>query len=134
MGRSQKKIILQGFLNYLLNVFIDGNICHNMKKKKKMASLVQTIYLLGLSSVSDNKVLSMLLTLESQMEVLSANIDSTIDSEVKFMAAASDLADRELVMTISWAKQVPGEFLNVFVCFYLKLDSVNILTKALLFL
>ncbi|RUS86260.1 hypothetical protein EGW08_006002 [Elysia chlorotica] len=58
--------------------------------------------------LSDNKVLSMLLTLESQMEVLSANIDSSIDSEVKFMAAASDLADRELVMTISWAKQVPG--------------------------
>ena len=43
------------------------------------------------------------------MEVLSANIDSSIDTEVKFMAAASDLADRELVMTISWAKQVPGE-------------------------
>lgn len=59
--------------------------------------------------VADNKILTMLLALESQMEVLRANTDTAMDSDVKFMAAASDLADRELVMTISWAKQVPGE-------------------------
>ncbi|XP_059157529.1 steroid hormone receptor ERR2-like isoform X2 [Physella acuta] len=58
--------------------------------------------------VADNKILTMLLALESQMEVLRANTDTAMDSDVKFMAAASDLADRELVMTISWAKQVPG--------------------------
>ncbi|CAG5124071.1 unnamed protein product [Candidula unifasciata] len=57
---------------------------------------------------TDNKILSMLLALESQMETLRANTDSAVDTDVKFMAAASDLADRELVMTISWAKQVPG--------------------------
>ncbi|XP_012945466.1 estrogen-related receptor gamma, partial [Aplysia californica] len=56
----------------------------------------------------DNRVLWMLMNLESQMETLSANTDLALDSEVKFMAAASDLADRELVLTISWAKQVPG--------------------------
>ncbi|KAH9519531.1 hypothetical protein Btru_002942 [Bulinus truncatus] len=57
---------------------------------------------------TDNKILTMLLALESQMEVLHANTETAIDTDVKFMAAASDLADRELVMTISWAKQVPG--------------------------
>uniref|UniRef100_A0A0B7ARD1 Estrogen receptor n=1 Tax=Arion vulgaris TaxID=1028688 RepID=A0A0B7ARD1_9EUPU len=55
-----------------------------------------------------NKVVSMLLSLESQMEVLQANIESVVYTDVQFMTAASDLADRELVMTISWAKQVPG--------------------------
>uniref|UniRef100_A0A2C9K795 Uncharacterized protein n=1 Tax=Biomphalaria glabrata TaxID=6526 RepID=A0A2C9K795_BIOGL len=57
---------------------------------------------------TDNKILSMLLALESQMECLRASTETAIDTDVKFMAAASDLADRELVMTISWAKQVPG--------------------------
>ena len=60
-------------------------------------------------SVTDNRVLWMLISLESQMETLCANVESPVDTEVKFMASVSDLADRELVMTISWAKQVPGE-------------------------
>jgi hypothetical protein len=30
------------------------------------------------------------------------------DDEHKFLTILSDLADRELVITISWAKQVPG--------------------------
>lgn len=44
------------------------------------------------------------------MEALTAGTDAIVDTEVKFMAIASDLADKELVMTISWAKQVPGMF------------------------
>ena len=32
------------------------------------------------------------------------------DDEYKLMATLSDLADRELVATIGWAKQVPGWF------------------------
>lgn len=67
---------------------------------------------LTLSLATDNKILSMLLALESQMECLRASTETAIDTDVKFMAAASDLADRELVMTISWAKQVPGESLT----------------------
>ena len=60
-------------------------------------------------SVSDNKVLSTLLALESQLDKLFASQDPTMpDDEVRFRAAVSDLADRELVITISWAKQVPG--------------------------
>lgn len=31
------------------------------------------------------------------------------DDEYKLMATLSDLADRELVATIGWAKQVPGK-------------------------
>jgi hypothetical protein len=60
--------------------------------------------------VSDNKILSTLLALESQLDKLFASQDPTMpDDEVRFRAAVSDLADRELVITISWAKQVPGE-------------------------
>ncbi|KAK6182532.1 estrogen-related receptor gamma isoform X3 [Patella vulgata] len=58
---------------------------------------------------SENKVLSTLMTLESQLDKLFASPDPNApESEVKFKAAVSDLADRELVITISWAKQVPG--------------------------
>lgn len=58
----------------------------------------------------DNRVLSTLLALESQLDKLFASPDPALpDDEVKFRAAVSDLADRELVITISWAKQVPGE-------------------------
>ena len=32
------------------------------------------------------------------------------DNEYKLMATLSDLADRELVATIGWAKQVPGKW------------------------
>ena len=31
------------------------------------------------------------------------------DDDYKFMVTLSDLADRELVATIGWAKQVPGQ-------------------------
>ena len=31
------------------------------------------------------------------------------DDDYKLMATLSDLADRELVATIGWAKQVPGQ-------------------------
>ena len=31
------------------------------------------------------------------------------DDEYKFMATLAELADRELVATIGWAKQVPGK-------------------------
>ncbi|XP_067680136.1 steroid hormone receptor ERR2-like isoform X2 [Haliotis asinina] len=57
----------------------------------------------------DFKILNTLLALETQLDKLYATPDpNQPDDEVKFMAAVSDLADRELVITISWAKQVPG--------------------------
>ena len=34
---------------------------------------------------------------------------SLADDDFKLMATLSDLADRELVATIGWAKQVPGK-------------------------
>ncbi|PVD25855.1 hypothetical protein C0Q70_13519 [Pomacea canaliculata] len=59
--------------------------------------------------LSDNKILNTLLALESQLDKLFASSDPFLpDDDVKFRAAVSDLADRELVITISWAKQVPG--------------------------
>ena len=45
------------------------------------------------------------------METLYANVETVVDTDVKFMTSISDLANRELVMTISWAKQVPGKSL-----------------------
>ena len=38
------------------------------------------------------------------------------DDDYKLMATLSDLADRELVATIGWAKQVPGRSLFFFRC------------------
>lgn len=61
-------------------------------------------------SVADNKTLQQLISIESQLEKLYARPDSSMkDDEHKFLTILSDLADRELVITISWAKQVPGK-------------------------
>lgn len=47
---------------------------------------------------------------ESQLDKLLALPDPSMpEDEIKFMSVLSDLADRELVITISWAKQVPGK-------------------------
>ena len=61
--------------------------------------------------MSDNRYLSTLLALESQLDKLYVDKDHefTEDDDVRFRAVLSDLADRELVITISWAKQVPGK-------------------------
>ncbi|XP_052271564.1 steroid hormone receptor ERR2-like [Dreissena polymorpha] len=60
-------------------------------------------------SVSDNKTLQQLISIEHQLDKLYAHADPTVkDDECKFLSVLSDLADRELVITISWAKQVPG--------------------------
>ncbi|XP_041351476.1 steroid hormone receptor ERR2-like isoform X2 [Gigantopelta aegis] len=74
----------------------------------------------------DNKILNTLLALESQLDKLYAGADDgkLPDDEVKFMATVSDLADRELVMTISWAKQVPG-FANLLLS-----DQMNLLQHS----
>nr|AHY03422.1 estrogen receptor [Perinereis aibuhitensis] len=56
---------------------------------------------------SENKMLAALLTIEP--EKVYAMPDPTLpDDDFKLMATLSDLADRELVATIGWAKQVPG--------------------------
>uniref|UniRef100_A0AAU6S4B7 Estrogen-related receptor n=1 Tax=Corbicula fluminea TaxID=45949 RepID=A0AAU6S4B7_CORFM len=63
-------------------------------------------------SVADNKTLLQLIRIEGQLEKLKAHPDSmkenVKDDEQKFLTILSDVADRELVITISWAKQVPG--------------------------
>ncbi len=57
---------------------------------------------------SDNKMLAALLNIEP--EKVFAMPDRTLpDDDYKLMATLSDLADRELVATIGWAKQVPGK-------------------------
>ncbi|KAH3850239.1 hypothetical protein DPMN_092646 [Dreissena polymorpha] len=57
-------------------------------------------------SVSDNKTLQQLISIEHQLDKLYAHADPTVkDDECKFLSVLSDLADRELVITISWAKQ-----------------------------
>ena len=53
-------------------------------------------------------MLAALLTIEP--EKVYAMPDPTLpDDDFKLMATLSDLADRELVATIGWAKQVPGK-------------------------
>ena len=59
------------------------------------------------SLFSENKMLAALLSIEP--EKVYAMPDPTLpDDDYKLMATLSDLADRELVATIGWAKQVPG--------------------------
>ncbi|KAI0207958.1 Estrogen-related receptor gamma [Lamellibrachia satsuma] len=55
----------------------------------------------------DNKILAALLSIEPE-KVYAMPDASLPDDEYKLTATLSDLADRELVATIGWAKQVPG--------------------------
>ena len=57
---------------------------------------------------SENKMLSALLSIEPE-KVYAMPDPNLPDDDLKLMATLSDLADRELVATIGWAKQVPGE-------------------------
>ncbi|KAL3873773.1 hypothetical protein ACJMK2_036858, partial [Sinanodonta woodiana] len=60
-------------------------------------------------TLTENKILSQLIAIESQLDKLFANPDPDMEEDhTKFLSVMSDLADRELVITISWAKQVPG--------------------------
>ncbi|XP_033734560.1 estrogen-related receptor gamma-like [Pecten maximus] len=73
----------------------------------------------------ENKILTQLLNIESQLDKLYANPEpELVNDEMRFIAAFSDLADRELVITISWAKQVPG-FCNLSLS-----DQMNLLQHS----
>ena len=70
------------------------------------------MYVCVCSAASENWVLSTLLILESQLEKLFAHHDGKagdLDEMTRYRVAISDLADRELAFTVSWAKAVPGE-------------------------
>ena len=56
----------------------------------------------------DNKLLAELLRIEPD-RVFAMPDPMLNEDEYKFMTTLSDLADRELVATIGWAKQVPGK-------------------------
>lgn len=73
--------------------------------------------------IDDNKMLAALLSIEP--DKVYAKPDSQLpNNEYKLMATLSDLADRELVATIGWAKQVPG-----FVSLQLS-DQMNLLQST----
>ena len=57
---------------------------------------------------TDIKMLPALLSIEPE-KVYALPDHSLADDDFKLMATLSDLADRELVATIGWAKQVPGK-------------------------
>lgn len=58
---------------------------------------------------TDNKIVSHLLVAEP--EKIYAMPDPTVpDSDIKALTTLCDLADRELVVIIGWAKHIPGEF------------------------
>ena len=66
---------------------------------------------------TDNKILSALINIEPE-KVFAMPDPNLPDDDYKLMATLSDLADRELVATIGWAKQVPGKNkLHVPYCF-----------------
>ena len=57
---------------------------------------------------TDVKMLPALLSIEPE-KVYALPDHSLADDDFKLVATLSDLADRELVATIGWAKQVPGK-------------------------
>ena len=69
--------------------------------------IVLILTLILLSCKTDNKILVSLISIEPE-KVYALPDASLADDEYKFMSTFSDLADRELVATIGWAKQVPG--------------------------
>jgi hypothetical protein len=62
-----------------------------------------------LTVFTDAVILSVLNAIEPE-KVYALPDHSLPDDDFKLMTTLSDLADRELVATISWAKQVPGIF------------------------
>lgn len=59
------------------------------------------------SDSTDNKIVSHLLVAEP--EKIYAMPDPTVpDSDIKALTTLCDLADRELVVIIGWAKHIPG--------------------------
>lgn len=61
------------------------------------------------SDPTDNKIVSHLLVAEP--EKIYAMPDPTVpDSDIKALTTLCDLADRELVVIIGWAKHIPGKF------------------------
>lgn len=60
----------------------------------------------------ENKMIASLLAIEPE-KVFAMPNDTLADDEYKLMLTLSDLADRELVATIGWAKQVPGLWFSV---------------------
>ncbi|TNN67175.1 Estrogen-related receptor gamma [Liparis tanakae] len=63
--------------------------------------------------LADNKIVSHLLVAEP--EKIYAMPDPTVpDSDIKALTTLCDLADRELVVNIGWAKHIPGREKNMF--------------------
>lgn len=93
---------------------------------------------LDTSTFSDNKLLLQLLHIETQLEKLYSHYDSRGDNdETKFLTVISDLADRELVITISWAKQVPGfsslslsDQMNLLQHSWLEINLLNLIFRS----
>lgn len=62
--------------------------------------------------LADNKIVSHLLVAEP--EKIYAMPDPTVpDSDIKALTTLCDLADRELVVNIGWAKHIPGRENNL---------------------
>jgi hypothetical protein len=73
----------------------------------------------GLYMFSDNKLLHALNKCEP--DSLLALPDPTLpNTDFRTISTLSDLCDRELVATIGWAKQIPGNFLVKLIFVYVK--------------
>ena len=70
--------------------------------------LITYRYCVCVACDTDIKMLPALLSIEPE-KVYALPDHSLADDDFKLMATLSDLADRELVATIGWAKQVPGK-------------------------
>lgn len=76
--------------------------------------------------LADNKIVSHLLVAEP--EKIYAMPDPTVpDSDIKALTTLCDLADRELVVNIGWAKHIPGREKN---CWPLALHWLHVETHS----
>lgn len=114
------------------------------KRSPEPYSYVQQIFpivkkpCLDTSAFSDNKLLLQLLHIETQLEKLYSHYDSRGENgETNFLTVISDLADRELVITISWAKQVPGfsslslsDQMNLLQHSWLEINLLNLIFRS----
>lgn len=66
------------------------------------------IFFLFFFFLADNKILSALTAYEPEILMTVSENNLPNDPALKIISLMSDLYDRELVGTIGWAKQIPG--------------------------
>lgn len=109
-------------LSFLPHVCCRTLSSHSQQKFTNSLSLCFSPCLVVMSvafgCLADNKIVSHLLVAEP--EKIYAMPDPTVpDSDIKALTTLCDLADRELVVNIGWAKHIPGRKIKLYMYVYM---------------